>query len=307
MSPVTIGSGTEQNPITVNAMWHDPLVVPMLLRTFFRQAFVADQILRNVGRVQGGAVQFWVSGPVEPDAATGGVEVVAPLAEIPVANPIIGTPDSVQVLKRGLGLRISRELEERNNVGAVLLGIQQIRNAMVRSVDGALMTALRAAVTQTVAVTTPWDAASGTTIRKDWTAANRIVENLRDTGFDYSLDTLIVNRNTRDALMFSPEFQAQFIGNVADQNYLLTGTMPTRIWNFTVLTSPQVNADEAFAVQSKVIGGIADERGSGSEPIEVSDPYPEPAYEAIRRNVTRATAGFVDNPGALIRFTNVET
>lgn len=305
--PTTIGTGTESLPITVNALLKEPLRVPVQLRTFFRQAFIADQILRPAGRVTGGAVQYWVAGPVEIDATGGGVEVIAPLAEIPVANPIVGAPASVVVLKRGLGLRIGREQIDREDIGSVLLGMQQIRNAMVRSVDGALMTQFAAAVTQTVAVTTPWDAASGTTIRKDWAAANRIVENLRDTAYDYQLDTLLINRNTRDALMFAPEFQAAFIGNVADQNYLLDGRGPTRVWNFNVLVSPQVPADTAYGLQSKVIGGIADERGTPNEPIEVSDPFPEPAYEATRWNITRATAGFIDNPGAIVKFTNVET
>jgi hypothetical protein len=305
--PTTIGVGTEQNPITVNALLQDPLRIPMLLRTFFRNAFIADQILRPAGRATGGAVQYWVSGPVEPDLTAGGVEVIAPLAEIPVANPIVGAPASAQVLKRGLGLRISRELRDRNNIGAVMLGIQQIRNAMVRSVDGALMATFNAAVTQTVAVTTPWDAASGTTIRKDWLAANSIVEGLQDTGFSYNLDTLLINRRTRDDLLAAPEFQTTFIGNVADQNYLLNGQLPTRIWGMNILVSPMVPADTAYGLQRNVIGGIADERGTPGEPIEVTDMYEEKPYEAFRRDVTRASAGFIDAPGAIVRFSNVET
>ncbi len=305
--PTTIGTGTEQAAMSLNWLMEDPLRIPMQLRSFFRAQYVADQILRRAGKATGGAVQYWVTNPLTPDVTGGGVEVVAPLAEIPVANPIVGSPASEVVYKRGLGLRIGREQIDREDIGSVLLGMQQIRNLMVAAVDGAMMAKIRAAVTQTVAVSTPWDAASGTTIRKDWAAANRIMDDLRPSGFDYRLDTLIVNINTRDDLMFAPEFQAQFIGNAADQNYLLSGAQPTRIWNFNVIATPQVNADEAFAVQAQVVGGIADERGTPGEPIEISDPFPEPAYEATRWNVTRATAGFIDAPGAIVRFTNVET
>ena len=92
--PTTIQTGNEQNPITVNAMLEDPLVVPRLVRTFFKQQFIADQILRPAGKATGGAVQYWVSDPVYPDVTAGDVEVVAPLGEIPVANPIIGAPAS---------------------------------------------------------------------------------------------------------------------------------------------------------------------------------------------------------------------
>lgn len=305
--PTTIGTGTEQAAITLNWLMEDPLRIPMQLRSFFRAQYVADQILRRAGRATGGAVQYWVSNPLTPDTTGGGVEVIAPMAEIPVANPIVGAPASEIVYKRGLGLRIGREQIDREDVGSVLLGMQQIRNAMVASVDGALFAKFAAAVTQTVSVSTPWDAASGTTIRKDWAAANRIVEDLRPTGFDYRLDTLLVNLNTRDDIMFSPEFQSLFIGNAADQNYLLTGAQPTRVWNFNIIASPQIPADTAYGLQSKVIGGIADERGTPDEPIEVSDPFPEPAYEATRWNVTRAAAGFIDHPGAIVKFTNVET
>jgi len=301
--PVTISTGTEQNPITVNRLLQDPLVVPELVRTFFRGQFIADQILRPAGKATGGAVQFWMSGPVYPDVTGGDAEVIAPLAEIPVANPIVGTPDSAVVKKRGLGLRISRELADRNNVGAVMLGLQQIRNSIVRSVDGGFMSALDAAITQTVAVATPWDAAAGTTIRRDWLSAKAIVETLQDTGFDYNLDTLVINRRTRDDLLVAPELQTLFTGNYADQNWLIDGKLPAKIWGWDILVSPNVPIDKAYAVQKNVIGGIADERGG----LEVSDMFAEPAYEAQRWNVTRASAGFIDNPQAGVEFTNTET
>lgn len=305
--PVTIGTGNEQTPLTVNAMLKNPLLVPELFRTFFKGRFIADQILRPAGKAEGGAVQFWVSGPVYPDVVSGDAEVVAPLAEIPVANPIIGTPASEQVAKRGLGLRISREIKDRNNVGLVMRGIEQIRNSIVRSVDAALMAALEAAVTQSVSVTTPWDAASGTTTRKDVAAAKALVETLQDVGFDYDLNTLLVNRRTRDDLIFSAELAAPFVGAVAGQNPLLTGKLAEVLGFDQVLVSPQIPTDKAYAVQRNVVGGIADERGSAGQPIEVSDPFAEPAHEATRWNVTRAAAGFVDNPGAVVRFDNVET
>lgn len=303
--PTTISTSNEQNPITVNAMLQDPLVIPRMVRTFFQSQYIADQILRPAGNAKGGAVQFWVSDPVYPDVTGGDVEVVAPLGEIPVANPIIGAPDSAVVLKRGLGLRISRELQERNNTGAVLLGLTQIRNSMVRSVDGALMTAIAAAVPggNVVSVSTPWDAASGTTIRRDLLTGRGLVETLQDTGFNYQLDTLLVNRRTRDDLLAAPEFQATFVGNVADRNPLLDGQLPSNIWGYNILVSPQVPTDKAYLVAKNVLGGIADERGG----VEVSDPFKEPAHEATRWNVTRASAGFIDNPNAIVRFDNVET
>jgi hypothetical protein len=307
--PVTIGTGQEQNPLTVNRLHQDPLLVPELFRVFFKDQFVADQILRPAGKATGGAVQFWESGPVYPDTAGGDAEVVAPLAEIPVVNPVAGVPKAAQILKRGLGLRISRELRDRNNIGAVMLGIQQIRNAIVRSVDGSLMTAIAAAITggQTVNVTTPWDAAASTTIRKDIAAGKGILELLQDAGLQYDLDTLVVNRRTRDDLIFSAELAAPFVGAVAGQNPLLTRKLAEVLGFDNVIVSPNVPTDHAYGVQKNVVGGIADERGSSGEPIEVSDMFEEKPHEAFRWNVTRASAGFIDNPGAIVDFSNVET
>ena len=165
------------------------------------------------------------------------------------------------------------------------------------------MSALDAAITQTVAVATPWDAAAGTTIRRDWLSAKAIVETLQDTGFDYNLDTLVINRRTRDDLLVAPELQTLFTGNYADQNWLIDGKLPAKIWGWDILVSPNVPIDKAYAVQKNVIGGIADERGG----LEVSDMFAEPAYEAQRWNVTRASAGFIDNPQAGVEFTNTET
>src|SRR4051812_33338802 len=99
--PTTIGMGTEQATVTLNWLLADPLRIPMQIRSFFQAQYVADQILRRAGKASGGAVQYWVSNPLTPDVTGGGVEVIAPMAEIPVANPIVGSPASEVVYVRG--------------------------------------------------------------------------------------------------------------------------------------------------------------------------------------------------------------
>lgn len=304
--PTTISTGSEQTPLTVNRLWEDPLVVPELMRTFFRGQFVADQVLRRAGRATGGAVQYWVAGPVAPDLAGGGAEALAPLSEIPVVNPVVGDPAAAVVVPRGLGLRVSRTMRDRDNIGAVMRGIEQIRNQIVEAVDGALFAAFDAAVTQTVAVATPWGAATGTTIRKDWVEGRAVIHDNRQAGYDYSADTLLISDATRDDLLLSAEFQAPFIGAVAGQNPLIDGQLPTQVWGYRFVVTPNLPPNKAYLLQRNVVGGIADERGSPGQPIEVSDPFPEPAFDDARRwNVTRAAAGFVDNPLSVVEFTGV--
>lgn len=325
MSPVSIGSGIgEQAPITVNMLLKNPLMVPELMRNLFRGQFIADLILRSAGEASGGAVQYWVSGPVFPDVGAGDAEAVAPLAEIPVVNPLVGTPASVQVRKRGLGLRISREMQDRNNIGAVQRGLGQIRNAIVRSVDGALMNAITASVTQTVAATAGWGAASGTTIRKDIQTALLAFANLRTQGYEYVPDTILAGYQTVMNLKLSAEFLAPFIGDAASQSPLLTGLLPGNnqgnnpngasgndtigvyagtIFGMDILTSPALASNTTFLLQKNVVGGIADERGTPGSPIEISDPYPEQPYESTRWDVTRAAAGFIDNPLGIVEIT----
>ncbi len=297
---ITIGTGAEQLPLSINRLLQDPLVVPELMRNLFRGQFVSDQVLRPAGKATGGAVQFWVSGPVFPDVTLGDVEVVAPLGEIPVVNPIVGSPASALVLKRGLGLRLSREIQDRNDVGIVLRGMTQIRNAMVRSVDAAMIAALRAGVTQTVAAGAPWGNATGTTIRKDIASAQLILRRLQTQGYDYQADTILAGVGSEFALRLSSEFLAPFIGQAAAGSPALTGTVGTKLWDMNWLFSPNLPDNEAWVLQSNVVGGIADERGAPGQPIELSDPFYEPAHEATRWNVTRAAAGFIDNPGACV-------
>lgn len=315
--PTTIGTGFEQLPLTVNRLLQEPLVVPELMRNLFMGQFVADQILRPAGHVTGGAIQYWVSGPVYPDVTGGDAEVVAPLSEIPVVNPIVGTPASELVYKRGLGLRISRELAERNNIGAVQRGLQQIRNGIVRSVDGVFFTKLTAAITQTVAAGAPWATTSGTTIRKDIMSARLIISNLKTSGYEYQPDTLLMSDVSYNNLVLSPEFLAPFVGAAAQQSPALTGNLggdgagaPTNgvykgnVWGYNILSSPLLPSTKVYLLQSNVLGGIGDERGSPGQPIEVSDMYPEPSHEAQRWNVTRAAAGFIDNPFSAVAITS---
>lgn len=310
--PVTIATGAEQVPFTVNAMLQRPTIIPELMRNLVNDQFIADRVLRSAGKATGGAIEYWVSGPVYPDVTGGDAEVVAPMAEIPVVNPIIGTPASTQVQKRGLGLRISREIQDRNSVDIVMRGLVQIRNALVRSVDSAMIRALNAAITQTVAVGAPWGNATGTTIRKDIAVARLILANLVTQGYDYQPDTLLMSTTTYNNLLLSPEFLASFIGSAALQSPSLTGNLsgdasganPTngvfkgRVWGYDIIASPLVTS--TTLLQKNVVGGIADERGSPGQPIEIGDFFPEPAHESMRRNITRAAAGFIDNPLAAV-------
>lgn len=297
MPPVLIGTGTEGQPITVNALWRDPLRVPMMLRRVLEGQFIMDQVLRYAGSAPGGAVQFWEASTMFPQDDP---EILSPDSEVPVTLPFYGEPRSVVTRKGGLGLRITREMVDANNIGAVELGMQAIRDSMIRLFDGRLLTALRNSVTQTVAVGAPWGAATGTTILKDLTAADNLVENQRDSGFNYRLDTLLVSRTTRNNLRQAPELSSRvtdpapvpLIGTQVDQR------LSTQL-GYRVLVSPQLVNNEAYLIQSGVIGGRADRR-----PMEVSDMFVEPAYDFSQRwNVIRDTAAFIDNPRAGVKLT----
>lgn len=132
-------------------------------------------------------------------------------------------PRAVRSRKRALGIRISQEMIDRNEVDRVNVQISQVRNTLVRDFDTMFFNGLLAATSvglHTLAVATPW--ATSTTIRRNALTAVRLIT---DEKRGFIPDTLIVNPSTRIDLISSGEINQTFQGNAADRAPLLTGKL----------------------------------------------------------------------------------
>lgn len=294
MPNVTVQATFDSPTLTVPALLKDPLMVPTLILSDVNQLFVAEKILRNAGSPQGGTVVYYESSPLFADNAS---EFVEEYGEIPVTTTSIGTPKSLRTRKRALGVRISQEMVDRNQVDRVNLQIQQVRNQMVNDWDAAFISAvLNNASVNTKAVSTAW--ATSTTIRKDIFAGAKLITDAK-RGFD--MDTLVVNPSNYNDLLTSAEIQTPYTGNAALQNPALTGTLDFGFAGLNVVKTYAIAAGTAIGLQSQRAGFYADER-----PLQATPLYMESKpNETWRSDVLRTSCVGLDQPLAVTLFTGI--
>lgn len=303
---VRVVSTRDQQPLTVNALVDSPLIVPERIISEFEGQFIMDEVLRNVGKAQGGAVQFRVSSPQFADIAS---QIVNEGAEIPLATVSKGDIQSKPVQKRGLGVLITQEMRDRNSMGEVTRQITAIRNTLVRDVDGAFVTALNAAITLTRAATAVWTNAATATIRKDILAAKRLVRTATvagttDSYLGYEPTHLLVNPTDEANLLGSAEFTALLFGQVNPSNVSTFNDLPGggNILGLKPRSSVSVAAGTALVVTQNEIGGYADEQPLNATELYSAGLQPR---QSFRSDVVRSTVGFIDQPLAGSKITGV--
>lgn len=298
--PVRVVTSRAQQPLTVNAMVANPLIIPERVIKVLDKQFVMDQVLRNAGKATGGAVSFRVSTGLFADRPS---EIVQEAGEIPLVTRTRGDLDSKPVKKRALGVEITREMRDRNATGEVSQQLTVLRNTITRDVDGAFVSTLRTAVTNAVAATNAWSA-SNSTIRRNINAAKLLVSGAQAPGttggqnfMGYVPDTIVFNPNTEANLLNSSEFLQFILGTTAATNI---DSLPAKILGLTPRVTWGVPDGEAWVMEASTVGGYADEI-----PLEATELYPWQPRQVWRSDTTRSTVGFIDNPLAAAKITGI--
>lgn len=284
--PTNVFATTDSPTLTVAQMLADPLYIPMLILDDIDQLFVAEKILRQAGTPTGGSVVYYESTPL---FANGSSEYVEEFSDIPLASNSLGTPKAQRVRKRGLGVAVSQEMKDRNRVDLVNIQISQVRETLILDFDTAFINALLGnGSVNTFAASTTW--ATSTHIRKDVLAARKLI---LDAKRGFKPDTLVMNPTDANNILSSTEITSIYTGNVANQNPLLSGDY--NVFPFVganVLQTYAVAAGTAILLQSKKVGGYADER-----PLQATPTYLwKREAEVWRSDVIRSTAVFADQP-----------
>lgn len=307
MPPTSIISQQDGVRITVPMMMKSPTLIPKRVLSMMDNEFLTEAVLRTGSDNVSGAVVFFESTPLY---AANDPAILDEFGEIPVTSGSVGTPRVARVVRRALGLRVSKQMIDRNDTDAVNVQVVQIRNTMVRAWEDALFSALVAAQgVQVLTTDIAWGAA-GSHLRRDVNAAKYLVKNASSdsdtsTGkqkFGYNADTLIISTETEEDFLNSNEVSQPYVGNIADQNLLYTGKLPNKFLGLDVLTSWRLATyapSTAVVLQRKVIGGISDERHLQATPMygEGNGPNGGPT-ESWRSDTTRASAIYVDQPKA---------
>jgi hypothetical protein len=302
--PVAARGYSDGPRVTVNELLKDPLTIPQLILDLTQNEFVIDSVLRDGGNTPSGAVRYAESTPLYADDFP---EIRAEFAEVPIVPTSIGVPRVVFSHERAMAIMVSDEMRRRQTIDPVTRQLLQVKNTMVYSWNTAFYSAVVAnANIQTLAVANTW-ASAAATIRSDLAQACYLVENAATTSpsgltqwLGFEADTLIINHGTKNTLLQSNTFAAPYVGDIASENLLYTGTLPQKILTLDVMVSRQVPAGNAIVMQRNRCGFFADELPFMAGPL-----YRDEPRKTWRSDTQRAAAIGLDQPLAICLLSGV--
>lgn len=263
---VAVGHSYDGSKITVSDLLKAPKRVPNLVRELIRDNDISPWLLREGPTADGGSVVFEenVALYAEDDP-----EVVAEFGEFPMTSSGMTVPATRATLKYGLGLKISKEMETRNDMGRVQDEIRKVREKIVRHRERRFFSTIMAADANLVPASNAsggWLSGSDTGIIKDLTTAMYAITNQAPEGaqenekLGYSADTLIIHPSYEFSLIDNEEINRIFAGSpLASEQLRYTGKLPKKFLNLDVLKSWSVPVSTAIVCQRKALGFISTE------------------------------------------------
>jgi hypothetical protein len=300
-SPPTLTGDLE----TISRFLQSPQQILRRLRSFTDLRFVADQVLTQRFRSQGGAVLYEQSEPFVSDRT---VEAVGAGSTYPYANLPTGTAAIGAIQKWGQKTLLTDEEIARNFYAgaAVDRSLRKVVNSIIKQVDGVAMSAVFSAVTATQAVTSgTWIVPGTAAILRDILLAKAKIVALN---LGYVPDTLLLNDGQYAYVMADPVITNALRRETTD-NPVYAGAIEV-IAKLNILVSPAVTSGTAWIFDSKQLGGMADEV-DGAPGYAISDLATQ--IKSIRKDDQdawdlqgrRKTVPVVQEPGAGCQITGV--
>lgn len=285
--------------LTISRFLQNPTLLTRRLRNFVDLRFVSDQLLTQRFRSSGGAVLYEQSEPFVSDRT---VDSVSAGSEYPFANLPTGTAAVAAIQKWGQKVRLTDEEIARNQYAgsAVDRSLRKVVNSVISQVDSITMSAIYAAVTQTIAVTAAWDAAAPVFLR-DVLRAKAVIVKLN---LGYNPDTLALN-DTQYAYLMSDDKFTNALRRETTDSPVYTGKVQ-KVADLAIVVSPAIT--NPIVLDSTQLGGMADEM-DGAPGYALSDLAVQ--TKAIRKDDIdawdlqgrRKTVPVVQEPGAAIEIT----
>jgi len=314
MGTQTIVSVADGGSLTVSDLIKNPLFVPTKLLEMLEGKFLADQLLRNAGGNPASVVTYREGDPLflEDD-----IQDVAEFGEIPVSAIGRGTPRVAVAVKKALGVRISKEMKDENDIDQVNRQMTGLKNTFLRGNDKAIRGILSSPSVPSTAVAAPWDGAGkprGDVMRAIEAIASAKPDNLpasqEDTYYEYEADTVVMHPAQLISLAENTNFTWVYNGNVADQNIALTQALAANVFgpDVNVVTARTWPMDKALVLQKEVVGFYSDTR-----PLQFTELYPEGGgpnggpRETWRSDASQKRAMGIDQPKAAMWLTGLTT
>lgn len=289
--------------LSISRFLQSPQAITRRLRDYQDLRFVADQVLTQRFRSQGGAVLYEMTEPFVSDRT---VEAVGPGSEYPYANLPTGTAAIAAIQKWGQKVLLTDEEITRNVYAgaAVDRQMRKVVNSVIKQVDGIAMAAMFSAVTATSAAGTAWTTATPTILRDILLAKAVIV----GTNLGYHPDTLLVNDAQYAYLMTDTNITNAWRRETTD-NPVYSG-MVERVAGLTIVVSPAITTTNCYVLDSTSLGGMADEV-DGAPGYAVADLAVQ--IKSIRKDENdawdlqgrRKTVPVVQEPAAAVKITGL--
>ena len=288
------------------------MVIPARVLDLLANNFIAETLLRNGGSNGNGLVEYYESTPLYLDSD---VELVAEFAEIPVGAGQIGLPRISVATKKGLGIRVSREMRDENRMGAVDLQVKQLVATMMRAEDRALRQILSNPAIPTIPAAAAWTASTAR-IRDDLFNAKEVILSATPTGtqddntFDFNPDTVVMHGSVEAILGRNDAFNSVYRNSpLVTEDISYSGKMPQKVVDLDALRPLTRSFDRTrvLVLERGTVGFYSDTRA-----LEATGLYPEGngpnggPTESWRSDATRKRAMGIDQPLAACWITGVQ-
>lgn len=316
---VRVGHSYDGPQWTVSQMVKAPTRIPNIVIAGVKDNLIADLLLRRGPAAPGGAVQYQEQVAF---ASIRDAEVIAEFGEIPTTQAEISMPMVAATQKRGLGLKISKEMETRNDVGRVAQEMGLVKDAMIRSWNRVFFLAVyRAAVLTMNAsrqATGGWttDVVPGTGltptagIRKDlanavYLMANQQIQGLPandQTRYGFVPDTMVVHPSLMPILLDSEEVNKVFQNSPAttvSPRYQMS--YPTKFGNLDIVQSWEILPNHCLVLKRNTLGFISDEWPLGGSPTRYNE-----EEESYNTYFTRRALVALDAPKSAVLINGVQ-
>lgn len=254
--------------VTISRFLQNPTLVARRLRTLAEQRFISDVLLQGRFTAQGGAILYQTGESIYTDRSP---QAVAPGSNYPQTPVSEGTASLAKTVKWGEDVPITDEVIARRNMDPVNRAFLKLVNQMVKYVDGVAMSAITSAVTQTTAATASWKADTGTNIFRDIMLAKASIAALNQ---GYDPDTVVVDDITYANMVSDNRFQGLLPRESSSGTVVYSGQFPM-VAGLRILPSPNItgagtSSAKALVLDSKVLGGMADEDLGGPGYVSTS-------------------------------------
>lgn len=306
------GSSLDSPKWSVSDLIKNPTWVPQIITKLVKDDDPSDWLLRPGPTAVGGAVAFEEARMLY---AYDTPEFVEEFGEIPMTTGQGRTSAIRQTVKRGIGMKISREMVSRDDRGRVQDEMRQVK-------EGIQLGMMRANINAVLNNPFVLTGAAGNAGTGGWLSgstsmisdvANSVYQVSSQSGqpwgaqdeerIGYEIDTMIIHPSIEAGLIDVPEINTIFANSpLAGQQMRITGVLPRKFMNLDVMKSWRVPMDKVIFCQRRAMGFRSFEWPLSGSPLKWDD-----SEETARCYFSYRDVIAIDNPLSVFVLTGVSS